>query len=370
MTAGTAGILSLITTAVIRCHDNFRDSIFIPTKADDPDQYFQKFLEDRRNVSGLDFRRVPYKLCSKLIIECLQRMKKSSKILQGKEARTVARMFGLSTREHQFFQVETTLPEPSPAPNVESLWITLNRPEYFFFSVNDDLYNFFKYDAGSTTIDQTKFKQAMQYITKDEYRRNRIYAMLEHMALWHTVGGEQQIASWLLWERAAMMNYTRDNINSAIKAMESNIIFQLMINKYFNDGTGQRSDPTFNTLGDHGRGMTNYNHYRSDLSVRGTLPPNIMCTGSIADNTAASATSITKDARNGGNNNNSAGIMKLSEDLTTTKGNCAMCGATTQKDNGGPLFQCSRCNSVAYCCKDHQVLHWKKGGHKQECAPK
>ena len=203
-----APVLSVLTSAVIRCHDNFRDSIFLPTEAQHSGPYFQQFLEDRRNEGGVDFRRVPYKLCSNLIVECLQRMKRSHKILQGKEARTVARLYGLPTRDPFHHNVAPTLPPPSPPPNVESIWILLNRPEYYFFTYNEDLHHCFKLDAGSMVIDPTKLQQAMRYITKDDYRRNRVYAMLQHMALWHTVGGERQIASWLLWERAAMLNFT------------------------------------------------------------------------------------------------------------------------------------------------------------------
>eukprot|EP00979_Chaetoceros_neogracilis_P009442 scaffold2153_cov271-Chaetoceros_neogracile.AAC.13 len=31
---------------------------------------------------------------------------------------------------------------------------------------------------------------------------------------------------------------------------------------------------------------------------------------------------------------------------------------------------CSTCDSVAYCSREHQILHWKKGGHKQQCRKK
>jgi len=363
-----APVLSVLTSAVLRCHDNFRDSIFLPTEAQNSGPYFQQFLEDRRNEGGVDFRRVPYRLCSNLIVECLQRMKRSHKILQGKEARTVARLYGLPTRD-PFHQVAPTLPPPSPPPNVDSIWILLNRPEYFFFSYNEDLHRCFKIDAGSMVIDPTKLQQAMRYITKDDYRRNRVYAMFQHMAVWHTVGGERQIASWLLWERAAMLKFT--DRASAIQAMESNIVFQLVINKFFHPGTGPRFAPQFPELGEYGRGLTNYFLFQADLRERGSLPPNILCTASIADSAAAAATSgsASSDKNNDDHDNSLVGISKLSKDLTRTKGSCALCGATTAKEGGGPLMECARCHSVAYCGKEHQVLHWRKGRHRQECTP-
>jgi hypothetical protein len=43
---------------------------------------------------------------------------------------------------------------------------------------------------------------------------------------------------------------------------------------------------------------------------------------------------------------------------------CAWCG--DGKD--GNLRVCGACKHARYCCKEHQVLHWKQGGHKAECA--
>ncbi len=43
---------------------------------------------------------------------------------------------------------------------------------------------------------------------------------------------------------------------------------------------------------------------------------------------------------------------------------CAMCDA---RETEPRLFKlCSRCGGAAYCCKEHQVAHWR-AGHKKEC---
>ncbi|CAB9505634.1 expressed unknown protein [Seminavis robusta] len=42
---------------------------------------------------------------------------------------------------------------------------------------------------------------------------------------------------------------------------------------------------------------------------------------------------------------------------------CPVCGRTLN------LKACSRCKQVKYCCKDHQLVGWKKLGHKRECNP-
>ena len=41
---------------------------------------------------------------------------------------------------------------------------------------------------------------------------------------------------------------------------------------------------------------------------------------------------------------------------------CWVCGKTLG------LKGCSKCKSVSYCGRDHQILHWRRG-HKAECDP-
>lgn len=42
---------------------------------------------------------------------------------------------------------------------------------------------------------------------------------------------------------------------------------------------------------------------------------------------------------------------------------CSGCGRQATS-----LKKCSRCRVAAYCSRACQVQHWKKGGHKQQCA--
>ena len=42
---------------------------------------------------------------------------------------------------------------------------------------------------------------------------------------------------------------------------------------------------------------------------------------------------------------------------------CSGCGQRVSS-----LKKCSRCHVAAYCSRACQVQHWKKGGHKQQCA--
>lgn len=42
---------------------------------------------------------------------------------------------------------------------------------------------------------------------------------------------------------------------------------------------------------------------------------------------------------------------------------CAACGRLASE-----LKKCSACRAVGYCSRECQVDHWKKGGHKRECA--
>ncbi len=48
------------------------------------------------------------------------------------------------------------------------------------------------------------------------------------------------------------------------------------------------------------------------------------------------------------------------EEDAAVLGRCAFVGCKTRKG----LKRCSRCHHVAYCCKDHQLTHWKGAGNK------
>ncbi len=79
---------------------------------------------------GTGFCRASYhKVCSKLVNDCLHRMKASKKVLRGgNEEQTVVHLFRLESND-SYHKREITLPEPSPAPDVNTLWLILNRPE-------------------------------------------------------------------------------------------------------------------------------------------------------------------------------------------------------------------------------------------------
>ncbi|KPL94077.1 programmed cell death protein 2-like protein [Sarcoptes scabiei] len=40
---------------------------------------------------------------------------------------------------------------------------------------------------------------------------------------------------------------------------------------------------------------------------------------------------------------------------------CSVCGIDAKSF-------CSKCRQSWYCCREHQLAHWKKGGHKQNCS--
>ena len=44
---------------------------------------------------------------------------------------------------------------------------------------------------------------------------------------------------------------------------------------------------------------------------------------------------------------------------------CAHIGCS----KSGCMLKCAVCKAVFYCTKEHQRLHWKKGGHKRHCIP-
>ena len=77
--------------------------------------------------------------------------------------------------------------------------------------------------------------------------------MLEHLAMWHMLGNEEEVASWLLWEHTSMMVHPIGNV-ATVDAMKNNIIFQLMVNKFFDAKVGKLDVFRFPDRGEYGQG--------------------------------------------------------------------------------------------------------------------
>ncbi len=102
------------------------------------------------------------------------------------------------------------------------------------------------------------------------------------------------------------------------------------------------------------------------MALTGRLPPAFIVTASVAENVDGAHNS------DSGEDHAAAAavtntIERTMRNLTIKKTSCAVCGAT-RCPNGSRLLVCSRCESVAYCCAEHQKIHWKSGGHKQQCS--
>ena len=355
--------LSVLTMAVIRCHDNLRDSLLVPTGAEISDKYFSDFIDSQRRMTGNNFSPASYAVCKKLIKDCLIRMKKSKKVLIGNDQKTIVRLYDLTTSTTEE-NIIPTMPVPLPAPSVESLWLILNRAEYFSWSFLGDLLQIYGTDQRKLCITKETLVRSLRYVASDKYRRERLYAMIELHCMYHMLEDEAEVASWLLWELQSMRNY--DDEDGAISAMEGNIICQLMVNKFFPSGCGMRNLPQFeSTEGEFGRGMTNFCFFRDDFLERGTLPPNFVYDATVAKATSSSSTDDSQSSLVDEFEN--VDISQIIKDLKRKRSGCALCGATRFK-GGSKLRECIKCKAVVYCCRNHQVLHWKNG-HKQECSP-
>lgn len=365
--------LSAITTCCIRCHDNIRITMFLPTDVLDTktaresafgfgypknstDAYYRDFVEMRQNETGCEFRPAPYKQCAKLVSDCLLRMKGGGKVLNGKEERTVVRLYGLPSGTEMMM-----LPPPEPAPDVTTLWYTLIRPAYFFFSLNEDLHKIYKEGQEKRPITGGDLEKSLAFITADEYRRKRMLAMLDHMAMWHMLGNEQEAASWLLWERQSMLIHAVDDIAS-IELMKNNIIMQLMVNKFFDESSGTRLFLAFLQQGMYGHGMGSFIYYSQQLELTGNLPLGFIVTTTVAKDVGRS-----KSGEHDDTEKDVEGICCTIKSLKIKRTSCAVCGST-RSISGESLSLCSKCKSVTYCCQEHQRIHWKKGGHKQQCS--
>jgi hypothetical protein len=369
---------SIVTTVCIRCHDNIRVTLFLTTAflaqmENCPDKSsedcYRDFVEQQQNTTGCGFRPAPYRQCSKLIADCLLRMKCSNKVLSGKEERTVVRLFGLPSTD-PFHQSETILPVPGPAPDVTTLWITLNRPDYYFFHVSEDLDHLYGETSSRgpkrDSITREDLEKSLHFIVQDEYRRKRLLAMLGHMAMWHMLGNEQDVASWLLWEQKSMMEHAVEHL-ATFESMKNNIILQLMVNKFFRCGCGDQSIPQpipqFPHLDLYGEGISNFFYYTQHMARSGKLPEAFIVTASVARDVGSIGSETNADVEEVNTN----GICRTLKSLKIKRSSCAVCGAT-RSTSGDHLSRCAKCESVAYCCQEHQAFHWKKGGHKQQCS--
>eukprot|EP00956_Cyclotella_meneghiniana_P026465 scaffold57263_cov59-Cyclotella_meneghiniana.AAC.2 len=369
--------LSVITTLCMRVHDNLRCAMIIPNdvlqtgmlildedigRGKTMDEYFDAFINEMRNSTGSGFRNAPYVHCKKLVNDCLRRMKSMKKVLVGKEERTVVRLFGLESEDTTFHQQRVVLPPPAPAPDVESLWLTLNRPEYYLFLVSSDLRNLFGFGCDEKVINHDYLERSLDYILEDEYRRKRLPAMLNHAAHWHMLERkEEEVAAWLLWELQPLVQHAVGHPET-VNATRNSVILQLMINKFFDGQAGELLLYTFPMMDLYGSGITNFIFYNQHLSLTGRLPPAFIVTASVAK-----AVSGANENTININENTSTNLERTMRKLKIRKASCAMCGAT-RCPSGTKLQVCSRCESVAYCCAEHQKIHWRSGGHKQQCT--
>lgn len=264
--------MSVITVICMRAHDNIRNTVFLPNDVfKDSDirqlafggndigpnktmvEYYHAFVDYKQNETGTGFRKAAYIHCSKLVNDCLLRMKAKKKVLVGKEERTVVRLFGLESN-NPFHTREVTLPRPAQAPDINTLWLTMNRPEYLYFHVSGDLHDLFKCETRTRIITKEDLERSLDYLMDDEYRQARLLAMLDHMANWHMLGGsEEGVASWLLWERQSLMANSIGHPSTA-DAMKKNVIMQLMVNKFFHEQAGELNILVFPGLLEYGQG--------------------------------------------------------------------------------------------------------------------
>ncbi|EJK49751.1 hypothetical protein THAOC_31339 [Thalassiosira oceanica] len=151
------------------------------------------------------------------------------------------------------------------------------------------------------------------------------------MSIYHGLAREEEVASWLLWERNSLTVHPLDHPET-ISAMKRNVVLQLLVCKSFQCGTFRLPYPP--TPGEWGRAV-NLEYYR-------TLPPGYrsIVTAKIAEDTGMHGSNIASaDAGPAVN------ITRAIKALSSTKSSCAVCGARRAQD-GSKLSQCSKCYSA------------------------
>ena len=127
------------------------------------------------------------------------------------------------------------------------------------------------------------------------------------------------------------------------------------------------------------------------IHPRVLMPPAFIVTATVAEDAGSTSSAYTQMKSDKQTVNHFCSTIKS---LKIKRSSCAVCGAT-RSTNGGSLSTCSKvnilnhiyiddfstylitltcfyqsykCESVSYCCREHQLFHWKKGGHKQQCS--
>ena len=158
--------------------------------------------------------------------------------------------------------------------------------------------------------------------------------------------------------------YIDPQLPGAKDAFENSIVVNLLVNKLFDTGVPITQDLMDQSKENGGSWRIHcllYNQmFAMHVDATGALPPNfpIISTdyGPLADKSvAASASSAAVDYGYGS-------LTRILNDFPSFNIKvCAVCSRTDLK-----LLLCSKCKTVAYCSKEHQVADWKKK-HKQQC---
>ncbi|KAJ3085798.1 hypothetical protein HK102_013824 [Quaeritorhiza haematococci] len=250
---------------LIRAHDNFREQIFLTNNWDSILRCKETLQNNLRSDGTMSFVQISYATAQRLVADCLKRMVGAGKTIskKSKELKLIIDLYGC---ENVSSSPEPQLPPPAPAPSVPELWLLLNRPEYYYWCFFEELIPHIR--QGLRPSEQL-LNRALDILSKDAYFRRRVYGMLTHMALWHTFNQEPSIASWLLCEASVLTPIGTEE--DQISRFRKSVVVQLMINKHFHLGVGHEV-LDFGSLGNYGRGLTNFSIYSKDLFLRKDLP--------------------------------------------------------------------------------------------------
>jgi hypothetical protein len=131
----------MLTSSVIRLHDNLRDSWTVCFEDNQLEGNLQKIFREASSGAHYYFP-VSYKTCKQALHECLQRTQSSGKLIKSKIEQSVILMYDLrSNGDNVSSQLpqQQTLPEPCPAPNVMALWKVMCKKEFYNIVFTMDL---------------------------------------------------------------------------------------------------------------------------------------------------------------------------------------------------------------------------------------
>lgn len=360
------------TSLIVRVQEDLRDHILAPGVHSSCEKICQYIIRENNEKCAAIFVKTSFELCKKIVQECLHRMRMSAKNITNDDQRSIIKFYSLGSVESPL-QLKLLV---SPPPDIDSLWLTLQRTPFSFWNFSEQL----REAPIPPVLTKENFSAfAINALSGDENVRNTLFAILQYQAIWLDIQGENTVASWLRWEAYALLGGIDPRT-----AFEQSLVANILIvrsNKQLKLDLMNSGSEFIMAKGSDPRSIPNkslydYFLFSSDYNFRGgQVHPDVHFITDIAkiDIVREGIARVTAAAAGVSDSTSITSMIEPSDILIVEEVSsnvsikeqskrCAICGYTVIQQ----LQKCSKCLSVCYCSRNHQILHWRNG-HKDQC---